>query len=254
MRGARIVYSPMHRLACLIVLCYVSMASRAQTPLEEPRTTAPLALDDPKLAEPRKSMQEMVEKGADGPTLLAADSLLPMREVTEFRRLVRERAPQGEATMAPKGEAGTPLVVRGKVVDGEGKPVAEALVYAYQTNQKGWYSDRAPHFAGDGGDFAHARLFAYVRTNAKGEFVLRTIRPGGYPRSTLPEHIHWQVFVGDVSVGIGEVMFDDDKRLTKEARDHAGRGVVIEKPEKDGAGIVVKPTVLVDIPKVTPKK
>jgi hypothetical protein len=42
--------------------------------------------------------------------------------------------------------------------------------------------------------------------------------------------------------------------LTKEMREHAGRGIVIVKPEKDAAGLVVKPTLVVDLPKGTAKK
>lgn len=78
--------------------------------------------------------------------------------------------------------------------------------------------------------------------------MLRTIRPGGYPRSTLPEHIHWQVFVGAQSVGVGELWFDDDARLTKLMRERAGRDVVVGKPTKEGNGTATAAKLVVQTP------
>jgi len=235
----------------------MAVGVRAQAPAEEPRVVAPRTADDPALAPALREMQEMIAKGADGAALMAAPSLQPLREVTVFRRAVEERAPKGEATIAPEGEPGTPLVVRGAFTDLAGKPIEGAVLYAYHTSAKGWYADRAPHYTsngGSGGDVGHARLFAYVRTDATGRFVLRTIRPGGYPRSTLPEHVHWHLSIAGKAVAGGELWFDDDARLTAAMRERAGRDVVIAKPEKDGAGLVVEPTFVVDVPKVTPKK
>jgi len=177
--------------------------------------------------------------------------------VTEFRAAVRERAPTGEVAIAPPGESGTPLVVRGTVVDGKGAPVVGALLYAYHTSAKGWYSDRAPHLqsaGGQGGDIGHARLFGYVRTDPQGRFVLRTIRPGGYPRSTLPEHVHWHLSVADKEVAGGELWFDDDARLDKAMRERAGRDVVIKVPKKDGDALLVEPRLTVDVPRPTAGK
>lgn len=226
----------------------------AQQQQSEPRNTAPRTVQAPELADAVRMMEAMAAKGADGAALLAAKCLSPLREVTEFRHLVRDRAPVGEVAMVGEGEPGTPLVVRGSVVDAQGKPVAGALVYAYHTDKKGWYSDRAGHFTGDGGDFAHARLFAYVKTDGRGEFLLRTIRPAGYPRSTLPEHIHWQVFVGQQPAGVGEVWFDDDARLTKEMRERAGRAVVVGKPVKEGNGVAIAAKLVIETPPPLPKK
>lgn len=220
----------------------------------EPRNTAPRTTADPELADALRMMEAMKAKEADGAALMAAKCLSPLREVTEFRRLVRDRAPVGEVTMVVDGEPGTRLVVRGSVVDAHDKPVVGALVYVYQTDQKGWYSDRAGHFTGDGGDFAHARLFGYVKTDARGEFRLRTIRPAGYPRTTLPEHIHWQVFVGQQSAGIGEIWFDDDARLTQEMRERAGSAVVVCKPVKETEGLAIAPKLRIETPSPQPRK
>ena len=218
-------------------------AERPAERIASPRTEA-----DAEIAPLLAKVAEMVKSGADGGALLAAKELQPLREVTKFRDTVRERAPKGEVTIAPAGEPGTPLVVRGLVQDSDKKPLAGALLYAYHTSAKGWYSDRAPHFrggAGQGGDFGHARLFGYVRTDDQGRFVLKTIRPGGYPESELPEHIHWQLTVGGKEVAGGEILFDDDKRLSADERQHAGEAVTKPVKQADGS-LLVQPVLTVD--------
>jgi protocatechuate 3,4-dioxygenase beta subunit len=150
-------------------------------------------------------------------------------------------------------EPGQPLEVRGTVRDQLGKPVVDALVYAYHTSQKGWYSDRAPHYRGMDANERHARLFGYVRTDAAGRFVLQTIRPGGYPRSTVPEHIHLHIDLGKQNLFLGGVVFDDDARLTKEMREQAGRDVLVVV-EKEGGKQIVRPEFKVEVAEVAPKK
>src|SRR5262245_1039971 len=211
------------------------------------RIVSPRTEADAELAPLLVKMAEMVKTGADGGALLAAKELQPLREVTKFRETVRERAPKGEIAIAPASEPGTPLVVRGVIQDSDKKPLAGALLYAYHTSAKGWYSDRAPHFRGDGqgGDVGHARLFGYVRTDDQGHFVLKTIRPGGYPESELPEHIHWHVTIGDKNVAGGEILFDDDARLSAEERQKAGEAVAKPVKQADGS-LLVQPVLTVD--------
>ncbi|HLQ37286.1 MAG TPA: hypothetical protein VK348_05780, partial [Planctomycetota bacterium] len=206
--------------------------------------------DDKELAPLLAKARAAADKGADGASLLATREFAPLHEVTAFRGLVRAHASRGAVRITLADEPGQPLTVTGRVQDKNGKPVGDALVYAYHTSSKGWYSDRAPHFGGDSGDHKHARLFGYVRTDAEGHFTLRTIRPGGYPRSTLPEHIHVSIDLGDATVLTTEVLFDDDARLTAEARTRAGHdGFVVTKVSRDAAGTAVsKPELTVDPP------
>lgn len=215
----------------------------------EPRSTAPRADDDAGLAPIlAKARQAVTDTGADGAKLLATPEFAPLHELTPFRQLVREHAPVGEVKLTLADEPGRPLTVRGQVTDRQGEPIANALIYAYHTSAKGWYADRAPHFSGNSGDTRHARLFAYVHTDADGRFVLQTIRPGGYPRSTLPEHIHLHIDTNGRPVLVTELLFDDDPRLTSEARDRATRNrFVIQKVERaaDGSS-TTRPVLAVD--------
>jgi protocatechuate 3,4-dioxygenase beta subunit len=93
--------------------------------------------------------------------------------------------------------AGDTILVRGRVTDLAGEPLANARVDIWQTNHWGRYAhpgDRNPapldpNFQGIG--IAH--------TDADGRYGFRTIRPAPYPLSAMgdsgmrPRHIHFKV-------------------------------------------------------------
>jgi len=114
-------------------------------------------------------------------------------------------------------------------------------------------ADRAPHFRGMDANELHARLFGYVRTDAAGQFVLHTIRPGGYPRSPTPEHIHLHIDLGKQNLFVGGVVFDDDARLTKEMRAQGGRDLLV-RVEMEGKKQIVRPEFKVEVAEAAPKK
>lgn len=79
--------------------------------------------------------------------------------------------------IAPSNEPGTPMIVHGRIV-----PAKEGLiVFAYQTDRTGVYNK--PGSRG-------WRLRGWAKSDAQGRFELRTIRPGSYPGSRNPAHIH----------------------------------------------------------------
>lgn len=121
----------------------------------------------------------------------------------------------------------------GTVKGTDGKPVADALVYLYHTDSRGWYAADAPHVLQYEGDVRHARLFGYVKTDKDGKFELHTIKPAGYPKSDLPAHIHVHVSMQGYSSFGTEFLFDDDERLKGSIREEAIRNrFMISKPEK----------------------
>ncbi|HYH08904.1 MAG TPA: hypothetical protein VEK11_17760 [Thermoanaerobaculia bacterium] len=87
--------------------------------------------------------------------------------------------------IAPANEPGTPLVVRGRIVQSDGtKPAAGVIVFAYQTDAAGVYNhNRARGW----------RLRGWARTDAQGRFTFHTIRPGSYPGTRIAAHIHLTV-------------------------------------------------------------
>jgi protocatechuate 3,4-dioxygenase beta subunit len=205
--------------------------SRDQTRFTDPPSTeseATRALID--------KAKRALESGQSATSVLTDPSFLPAHEWSRFRKLIREFAPVGRATIITPIEPGERLTVTGKVVGKGGQRVSQAVMYFYQTSAKGWYSDRAAHYSGHEGDRKHARLFGYLKTDDTGGFELHTIRPAGYPNADLPAHIHVEIEGASKEKGslITEIQFDDDPRLTPAWRSRSQQeGFVIARVTKD---------------------
>lgn len=136
---------------------------------------------------------------------------------------LRGPAPVGTARLAPDGAAGQPMLLRGVVRGRDGLAVGGVIVYGYQTNAAGIYEpdEKAPSRAGR----RHGRYRGWVQTDAEGRFELRTVRPGGYPASDLPAHIHLHVLEpGCATYYLEDVTFTDDARLTEAQRRAVANG------------------------------
>lgn len=106
------------------------------------------------------------------------------------RDLIRNFASSGD----PVGER---IIVHGRVLDGNARPVPGALVEIWQANAGGRYrhvndgylAPLDPNFGGCG----------RTLTDADGYYFFRTIKPGAYPwrnwaNTWRPAHIHFSVF------------------------------------------------------------
>jgi hypothetical protein len=126
-------------------------------------------------------------------TLLITGAALFAQDVQYIRAVERaqqQRPPDLNSTarIAPASEPGDPLVVRGRLLTVDGSPAAGAIVFAYQTDSAGLYDRRenGPH---------SWRLRGWVRTDNDGRFTFETIRPGSYPNSNNPPHVHFTAFM-----------------------------------------------------------
>lgn len=138
------------------------------------------------------------------------------------------------ARIAPPDAGGEPLVIEGRVSGADGAPRAGIVVYAYQTDASGIYP-RHPR------GIRHGRLRGWARTDDEGRYRFDTIRPGGYPDSGIPQHVHFHVVEpGRCTYWIGDLLFDDDPRLTPRERARAvdargGSGLASPARDADGA-------------------
>ncbi|HVZ06418.1 protocatechuate 3,4-dioxygenase subunit beta [Rhodopila sp.] len=92
---------------------------------------------------------------------------------------------------------GERIIIRGRVMDEDGRPIPNTIVEIWQANAAGRYDHPGdthdapldPHFHGEG------RVF----TDADGWYQFATIKPGAYPwgnhdNAWRPNHIHYSLF------------------------------------------------------------
>ncbi len=139
----------------------------------------------------------------------------------------------GDLTRQHAGEPlGERIVVHGRVLDGDGRPVPSTLVEVWQANAAGRYMhdlDRHPapldpNFSGAG----------RCLTDADGRYRFVTIKPGAYPwknhhNAWRPAHVHFSVFGRAFAQRLvtqmyfpGDPLFDQDP-IFNSVRDPAAR-------------------------------
>lgn len=153
------------------------------------------------------------------------------------------KALSASGRIAPNSEPGRPLIVEGTVRWPDGSLTDGVVIYAYHTNASGVYPRNA-RFAGQAAE-RHGMLRGWVRTGPDGRYRFATIRPGGYPDSDAPEHIHVHVLEpGRCTYYIDDVLFDDDPRLTptkrKDLEKGRGGGGVSKPVQRDGLWTVTR--------------
>jgi len=78
----------------------------------------------------------------------------------------------GWPDLAEKSREGERIVIEGRVVDGDGKPVPDAMLEIWQADAKGRYP---------GAGATSFRGFARALTNDQGQYRFTTIKPGRVP-------------------------------------------------------------------------
>jgi protocatechuate 3,4-dioxygenase beta subunit len=118
---------------------------------------------------------------------------------------------EADLTVQRGGEPiGERIVVRGRVVDGEGRPVRRQLVEVWQANAAGRYVHKRdqhpapldPNFTGIG----------RMLTDDDGWYRFQTIKPGPYPwknhfNAWRPAHIHFSLFGREITQRIVTQMY-----------------------------------------------
>ena len=135
--------------------------------------------------------------------------------------------------LAPAGEPGAPLVVRGVLFKPDGTtPAAGVTIEVHHTDAEGWY-----HKASRNRE--RARLFGLLQTDALGRFEIRTIQPGKYPEGRNPAHIHFKFFGRGVDEHLSELFFAGDPDLPPAGRvPRSGKWNAVCSPARDSTGVL----------------
>ncbi len=164
------------------------------------------------------ALGQAFQSGLDDVGLVLSDAvLLPLHGEPAFKALIRDNAGTRPITLVTPEEPGEPLEAKGEIRAGDGKVVAGALVHVFHADVTGWYSRQGAM------DEPRARIFGYMRSDAEGRFVFRTVRPGAYPELAgaegparfIPAHIHVEVETPDGLLKL-QVVFSDDPRMQPE--------------------------------------
>lgn len=78
-------------------------------------------------------------------------------------------------TLVTEGVAGRRVTIRGMVLDGDGEPVADAVLEIWQADSAGRYPTE---FYLQNSAVSHFLGFGRIETDAHGEFSFTTLRPG----------------------------------------------------------------------------
>ncbi len=133
--------------------------------------------------------------------------------------------------LAPGGDLigdnqGEPMLVRGRVTGGDGRPIAGASIDFWQAAENGLYWQQDPRQP-------KHNLFCTMATDAEGRYALTTIRPAPYtvpydgPVGALlraggrqawrPAHLHFLVAAPGCASLTTEVFFSDDPYIDQDA-------------------------------------
>jgi protocatechuate 3,4-dioxygenase beta subunit len=160
-----------------------------------------------------------------------SQDLSPSRAAAADAAVVDEEAPPEIAVaLCGPDEPGEPLELYGRVLDEHGKPLPRAAVIAYGTDVTGLYVPQ-------GSESRTPRLNGVAVTNEDGWFRFRTIRPGRYPGTGAPQHIHLHIDAAVHQHTYRTVWFENDPVVTSANRQSLDSETVIIPLERRADGV-----------------
>ncbi|WP_020568584.1 dioxygenase family protein [Neolewinella persica] len=127
-------------------------------------------------------------------------------------------------------QPGQKLLITGTMYQNDGKtPAAGVVLYYYHTNVAGRYQASPslnPQVS------RHGYIRGWVKSDEQGKYAIYTVRPGAYPGTDEPAHIHPSIYEPGLEQPyyLDEFVFDDDPLLTSAKRrrmlNRGGSGVL----------------------------
>ena len=216
---------------CAIIRAQMPPYEKSQPPLLYPpyQSTRRRAPSQPLIQLPARLL---------GPRRSRCTATCPIGETdNDLTRQHRRREPQGER-----------IIVAGRVVDEDGRPVPHALVEIWQANAAGRYRHVKDNHPAPLDPQLHRR--GPDETDAEGRYRFTTIKPGAYPwrnhhNAWRPAHIHFSLFGPSfLSRLVTQMYFPDDPlfphdpmfQSIPDERARAAAGLDV-RPGPDRAGV-----------------
>jgi protocatechuate 3,4-dioxygenase, beta subunit len=137
-------------------------------------------------------------------------------------------------TLPGFNEGGSRLKVSGTIFKNDGKtPAEDVILYVYHTDTSGVYPKKGDE---EGWGQRHGFIREWLKTDMNGHYTFYTIKPGSYPNSRNPAHIHITILEPDGKYyWIHDYLFADDPFLTDRElstqNSRGGSGVLTLKKE-----------------------
>ena len=162
----------------------------------------------------------------------------------------RSGAPRCEngASIVRSPTPGAPLLFKGQVRDGRGRPVAGAEIDVWQSSALGLYENQDP-------TQADMNLRGIFTTGADGAFSFRTVKPAGYPVPTdgptgallraqarhnyRPAHIHFLIYKPGFKTITSQVYDPSDPHLETDSQFGVTRALIGDYREASDGGYVL---------------
>jgi protocatechuate 3,4-dioxygenase, alpha subunit len=138
----------------------------------------------------------------------------PSQTVGPFFRIALAHQPMNDLLI--RGAIGEPIIVQGRILDGDGVPVPDAMIEIWQANAAGKYDHPEddqeklidPNFDG----------FGRCATDGEGYYRFRTIRPGsvyGPSNRAQAPHINVSVFARGILKRLATRMYFPDEPMNE---------------------------------------
>ena len=140
-----------------------------------------------------------------------------------------------QLTLPDYNNNGPKLHISGTVYKADGTtPAAGTVLYFYHTDQNGVY----PEGNGTGWGRRHGYIRGWLKTNDKGQYSIKTLKPAGYPNRGAAAHIHCIIKEDKLNeYYVGDFLFEDDPLLSdadKSNRNVPGGNGVLKLQERNG--------------------
>ncbi|HEY2523489.1 MAG TPA: protocatechuate 3,4-dioxygenase subunit alpha [Candidatus Binataceae bacterium] len=128
---------------------------------------------------------------------------------------------EGWDDLAARGAAGERLAIEGRVLDGNGAPVGDAMIEIWQANAAGRYDhpeDREEYGQENRPIDPNFHGFGRVPTDSEGRFRLRTVKPGAVPGeggAMQAPHINVSVFARGLLKRLAARIYFPDEPLNE---------------------------------------